>query len=843
MTWFPEWLPRLPSINFAVPSSVQGRFISFLLKKLFGHLFKPGQLDSSQVDAQIGSGYVQVNDLELDAEVLITFMLLWRIFFAYPLKAVNAYLSDLSMTLHHGTISTVIARIPWPNPLAATLGLTLTSLHLTFHVLASSRHQSQPVDPAESMASMAKSFVHEELSPREEATLWQSLHSEHLKHDDEHSVPGSLDPFLTTTEDDVRHPDVEPAGIPIFATLIERLLAKFEFNAEDITITIVHPGNISVTMSVAQIRYQTNAKRSDTSEGETRSLTIGGFTVAARPFLPTPPSSTHTPHDEIRQPISPTSSTSSLDEETQFAMSQSLAFLPPRSPSASVASSIYESALSLEGLAESRVRNATLDDHGKPYVTLDDWGPSETLLSFGSSPIQIQLLTPSPLQADVLEAHDTQGPSPRLPSDDEIKLSISASVIACALRPWQIRGLVNFADHFSSSPQTSHKELISSRPLLFENAPATPTSRFLSSLHIRGVFILLLPEVPSTSPTAEDAAPLLHYFESPVVPPQLHHGYVRIHLDTLSGSLSSSHNALDSNHKDFSTSEVITTVSMATADLAIFAFSYQTPGRDGLFPFPLFFTDPHLNSQYPTTHHHPGETKPSDYPQLPTFEILDWMDESCQKYGTKLGFWRSRPQSNRATSFPVNLHEPSSPIRMRKQTPEHDDVRPPPLSHAIEISVLSRRIVAHQKDKRDGTHTFELNVNIAPVQICVDLEETLHGSLAFFKQVLHPKQEASDSMCDDEAGECTPPCTPHGPDCLERDQTKGKFTYTQPALLESVCDFFFLFFFLKMAFIEKYATQGSRCQSTYFYSLPSDSTLNPFPLSTKPIQSNRRSCN
>ena len=687
------------------------------------------------------------------------------------------------------------------------------------------------------MASMAESFVHEELTPREEATLWQSLHSEQLKHDDEQSVPGSLDPFLTTTEDDVRRPDVEPAGIPIFATLIERLLAKFEFDAEDIMITIVYPGNISVTMSVAQIRYQTNAKRSGTSEGETRSLTIEGFTVAARPFFPTPPSSIHTPYHEIRQPVSPTSSTSSLDEETHFAMSQSLAFLPPRSPSASVASSIYESALSLRGLAESGVRNATLDDHGKPYVMLDDWGPSETLLSFGSSPIQIQLLTPSPLQADVSEAHDTQGPPPPLPSDDEIKLSISASVIACALRPWQIRGLVNLANHFSSSAQTSHKELISSRPLLFESASSTPTLRFLSSLHIRGVFILLLPEVPRTSPTAEDAKPLLHYFESPVVPPRLHHGYVRIHLDTLSGSLSSSYNEVDSKHKDFPSSEVITMVSMATGDLAIFAFPYQTPGRDDFFPFPLFFTDPHLNSQYPTTHYHPGETELSDYPELPTFEILDWMDERCQKYGTKLGSWRSRPQLKRVTSLPGNLHEPSSPIRMRKQNPEHDD---PPLSHAIEISVLSRRIVAHQKDKRYGTHTLELNVNIAPVQICVDLEKTLYGSLAFFKQVLHPKQETSDSMCDDEAGEYTPPCTPHGPDFLERDQTKGKSTYTQPALLGSVCHFFF---FLKIACIEKYTTQGSHCQSPYFCSLPSNSTLNSFPLPIKPIKSNRRSCN
>lgn len=68
-SWFSSWLPGLPSIDFALPSGLQARFISFVLKKSLGHFLKPGQLDSRQIDTQIGSGYVQVNDLELDNQV------------------------------------------------------------------------------------------------------------------------------------------------------------------------------------------------------------------------------------------------------------------------------------------------------------------------------------------------------------------------------------------------------------------------------------------------------------------------------------------------------------------------------------------------------------------------------------------------------------------------------------------------------------------------------------------------------------------------------------------------------------------------------------------------------
>lgn len=48
------------------------RFISFALKRSLGHLLKPGQLDFQQVDSQIGSGYVQIRDLELNNDVRST---------------------------------------------------------------------------------------------------------------------------------------------------------------------------------------------------------------------------------------------------------------------------------------------------------------------------------------------------------------------------------------------------------------------------------------------------------------------------------------------------------------------------------------------------------------------------------------------------------------------------------------------------------------------------------------------------------------------------------------------------------------------------------------------------
>jgi autophagy-related protein 2 len=63
-------LPSLPSLSsFALPSGIQRRFISFVLRRALGKFVKPGQLDEEKIDSQIGSGYVRVANLELDHDV------------------------------------------------------------------------------------------------------------------------------------------------------------------------------------------------------------------------------------------------------------------------------------------------------------------------------------------------------------------------------------------------------------------------------------------------------------------------------------------------------------------------------------------------------------------------------------------------------------------------------------------------------------------------------------------------------------------------------------------------------------------------------------------------------
>lgn len=61
-SWF-----SFPSIS--LPASIQNRFLSYFLKRSLGHLLKPGQLDAVQIDSQIGSGFVHINNLELDQDV------------------------------------------------------------------------------------------------------------------------------------------------------------------------------------------------------------------------------------------------------------------------------------------------------------------------------------------------------------------------------------------------------------------------------------------------------------------------------------------------------------------------------------------------------------------------------------------------------------------------------------------------------------------------------------------------------------------------------------------------------------------------------------------------------
>ena len=545
------------------------------------------------------------------------------------------------------------AQVPWPNPLVSTLGLSLSSLNLVFHVV-SSPVLDLDVDLTASVASVAESFIHEELSPREAVAFWQTLHPTTSSPSDieEQAIPGGLDTINAT--DDRHKLDMDPEGVSVFATLIERLLARFEFDVQDLTVTLIHPGNMSLTLFFEEIRYQTVSKdlNLSSSRGESRTLSINGCHLAARnlsssiPFASTASSAS----PSRSRPLSRISSSSSIDEETQFTMSQSLAFLPPRADplATSTSSSMYQSAVSqslldpLDEISEAvpEVNLVPLSSEAPLNVPRKD----NKLLSFGSLPIDIQLTTPSPVAKvsndDPFLPHTEDG----IYSDEILQVAVSMGVVACALRPWHIHGLLQLIQSLDRPYQKASEVDAES----FGKSSTLCNIRLRIHTQLRGLVLLLLPSPRSLHTPMTDSVE--NFFDRCLVPPPLDYGYTRIHLDGLTASLvCSSHQKQDSNDTPVSPTSNDAEINLsslsiefAITDMSIFFFSKHPSDNKSsqLSAFPLLLTDPHLATQYPTSHIHPRGN--GSYSHLPRFDIIDWTEEKCQSFGTRLSAWRVR---------------------------------------------------------------------------------------------------------------------------------------------------------------------------------------------------------
>ncbi|TFK42519.1 hypothetical protein BDQ12DRAFT_703030 [Crucibulum laeve] len=790
-SWYTSWLPGLPSINFSISSAIQGRFISFILKKTLGHLLKPGQLDAHQIDSQIGSGTVQVNDLELNDE------------------AINPLLVGLPITLYTGSISSVTARIPWPNPLTSTLGFSVKSLRLTFHLTSTHISVSDAsINLADSVASVAESFVQEGLSPGETETLWQSFHSNLASSQilEENNVPGGLDPFLTLSEEDSHAHDVDPAGVSVFATLIERLLARFEFDAEDIRVTLVDPENMSITASFSNITYKTgsgNTERSSAGEekpikGQIRTLSVSGFSISSRPLqsarltsLAADALSSNTPiaHDSPRS-ASPGSSSSSMDEEIQFSMSQSLAFLPPRAPSPanSVASSMYQSAISTSPEEEIPTRSIhmrdlpatdTIDLHEGSVDAEDDSSSEQWLLSFGSSPIIIQLLTPSPSLEGVEDAQAAT--RNKADQKDALDFSVSIGVVACALRAWQVCGLIKLANRFSTNI---------SKPSPAPKKPGPPAfdMNYNVNISMRGFVLLLL---PSPRISFDGTRSIETFFNHPLVPPRLSHGYVRVYLEGFSACITSSGTNIQAKPKarriNFNDTAAVLAASLSLKDLNVFLFeSPSSEGERDMTASPFLFVDPHLPAQYDRSHIHPDDLTSAGYSKLPSFEILDWTDKRHGVNGTRLSLWRTkaRYQGNKldySSRSPPNLQgiaPSSSSPRMRKEV--NNSAIPLLSSTNPAVSVTLKRPLVSAKAK-SGSERAEIEATVAPIHICVDLMQILANveldlflnEATAFEYDKGNTGDSTDSASTTDA-EDTPPATPRARNDHERENERQR---------------------------------------------------------------------
>ncbi|KAF4615034.1 hypothetical protein D9613_003111 [Agrocybe pediades] len=734
MPWYTSWIPSLPNFDFAIPTSIQARFLSFILKKTLGNFVKPGQLDHHQIDSQIGSGYVQVNDLELHPE------------------AINAYLEGLPVVLHSGTVSAVKARIPWPNPLASTLGFSLKSLHLVFYVVDTvPPNSSRDMDMSSSVVSVAESFIHEELTEREEVNLWKSMHEEATSNSstiDDQVLPGGLWSASAQAEH-IPKSDSDPAGVSVFAGLIERLLARFEFDVQDIRITLVHPMNMEVSINLEEFRYSTNdvtPSLPDHRDGESRSLSVTGLVVSCRNLSPDgapildPKCNILSPIEDIRTSLPRISSQSSMDERTEDDMTRSIFTMPERSgsPAESLSSSMYASAISTTSSLQSS-SHAQTDSacpvesrpDGSAYIPQQISNTAETvramdgrLLAFGSHPIVFRLKTPSPTAA--VSEEDSPFLSSAEPADapeDELRASVSVGIVACIIRPWQIRGLSRLATSLDPGPARAENIQPNRLPTIKVNAK------------IRGAVLLFLSSASDDEVTNRQA--IVNFFDKPLVPPALTRSYTRVYLDTMSAeyTIASETNGRAPHLDKGAEVTIVNSLDANLTDLSIFYFhrdsSLQTHESEGLLAFPIVITDPHILSQYPNGDLYPNSE--DSHQRLPTFPIVDWTDDKCKSYGTRLSQWRYPPPKDGISRTAQATRTIFNPISF-----------PPNVPPCIRF-VMSRK--EYLKGSSTSRITQDLETTVIPLNIRIDIQYLLQpgGLLDFCEELMHFETVSNDS--------------------------------------------------------------------------------------------------
>jgi autophagy-related protein 2 len=510
-------------------------------------------------------------------------------------QTINSNLSTLPLRLHDGSILSVTARIPWPNPLTSAVGLSLQSPHFTFHLVPSrSSTPSHGENLADSVTSLAESFIRDELTSQVEGALRESFlpNRNPASTSDVRNLPGSIDPFLSDPE-----ADSDPDGVSIFTALIEALLARFEFDAVDTKITLVDPENTIFTISIPEIRYSTEGEPAHPGNqpqdeiprqlGQTRTVSISGVSISARNLQAVVSSpSTLSPaatfshlrvhphgHSSYRSHPdwdSPTSSQSSLDADTECLMSQSLVSLPPKplSPVHSVESSMYQSAM------DTSMYRSAMSMTGSISTMPDDKAGR------GMNQHSSGLLSPASGHKEDSHVHvpdsDSQASSRTseargLEGEEETIISFGADPIVIRLTtplavhpasdspfaskqpPRQsgdsqpvvpdglqlslsvgLIGCVFRPSHIRSILHVVHMFDLHSSP----TSPSTATQSLpisalglKASAKIRGFVVLLFPSSSNASEHSSEA--IASYFSRPVVPPHLPHGYVRLHLESI----------------------------------------------------------------------------------------------------------------------------------------------------------------------------------------------------------------------------------------------------------------------------------------------------------------------
>ncbi|KAJ1032669.1 hypothetical protein NDA16_000692 [Ustilago loliicola] len=343
---------------FSLSANLQKRILSYLLKRTLGHLVDGGQLDLAQIDAGIGTGRIQVRNVQLNVD------------------AINSRLPSLPLTFVSGQIGNILIQLPVPNFWSGELSVTISDISIVTKVSpqAASRRSSPKDDLSASFASAASQiFVEDEEAKDLEQSIHQSLGAEQLQQAQQQAndEPGSL-----------------------IATYVEALLTRLRVAIENVHVQLLSDAADlsvklqSVAVQSSNIRTEQQQDSSSTSSdphkrlfSETvRKLELQGFELWLQDKRTSPELQTY----------SSSSSDASIDDNKSFQdLEQSVASLQESS------ASLYESAIG-EPVTETAFQGRNTDAPRQFTHTPEQpptLRPKHLLFSLGQEPVVVTFKT------------------------------------------------------------------------------------------------------------------------------------------------------------------------------------------------------------------------------------------------------------------------------------------------------------------------------------------------------------------------------------------------------------------------------------------------------------------
>lgn len=648
---------QLPSLAAgALSSGLQRRVISYLLRRLLGHLVKGGELNLDQIEAAIGNGRVEIRSVDLNPDVSFSVSLLLPLGWRTADKRGGCTMSNLSQSFNaklpplirveSGSVGSISIQIPWTGSWSGgEVVVAIADPQLTLCLNETAKRASSEIPVTHmSLVNAAEEVFHDDPEGRQ---LEQKLEESILEESRASMAAGS-----TSSSDPA--PAVQPRTL--VESLVDRLLARLRISVNNTSIilrresTSVTPLDLEMKLGQVEVTSRPDIPRPNAEmdgppqrASVTRTITINDVSVWVTLSPPVP----FGEHD--REGTDAPLSDEDYDDEDGEAdeymeMSQAIPDLRQ--------SQMQQSTLS-EGSTSASMYASALDENPPARPKADSSPKRYKVFSIASDPIVLRL------------TESTNNLSSESDGSERIEMRFDAVVgnIVGFLEPSTAGALFSFSEDVLRAMKTLEDD--EELPL----GPAPPQQRWIFTLScnvtVRGAHLLCAYEPSSTLDPQRLALfdqSMTNFWVRPArVHPSI--GHLRLRMDSITGSWRITKGETESH------------AALKVVDLGL--FEHLSPAlieETDLAPIlPLAVFDFQLMHQYDSVA--PMKTAGRSRPEgqrrgqldALTIDAFDWRGASVAGEGSRSGpywkagygerGWKMRPKHRRSASTSTTIVE------------------------------------------------------------------------------------------------------------------------------------------------------------------------------------------